>query len=318
MPRPRRETIAAILVLVIATAAGWLLRDTLPQRPVTHRLPPAGGTTLLVKMTGLLVIVPPDDSTGQTHVVLASTSKIPDHKARLRFTGDSTSLCAEYIGKNCYVDLTKWSLQTLGVDGTLPSSTLAELPPELANLTASSGDERRVNIPAMQLQGRILATLATGRAVRRACSLAVWYFNPVGPANATIKPVANAVEWEIHSPAEHIEVVFQRKTRPFDLYPVQLRSTADTARITLLHVPQKESDWRPRITRPAEHFSALYEPLHTSGKASERRLPRFAWKTPTGSCADDEVRRAFTALHAPPFTLDTFSCLPAAAKATGS
>jgi hypothetical protein len=110
----------------LGTIAGCvLLSACAADAPGTHALVPersvAAEATVLVHISGLMMVVPPQQDGGRTHVLLPAA---PGHAARLGFgiTGDEEfvqRLCVTDEAHGlpairagvCYVDLEKWARQ---------------------------------------------------------------------------------------------------------------------------------------------------------------------------------------------------------------
>jgi hypothetical protein len=156
--------------------------------------------TVVVKMTGLLLVVPPKAG-GPTHILMPATDLTAPHVAFVGFPADSTARHCTYYNEEdgyCIVDMAGWSLDLTGPGGGA-SGTPVTLPRALVNLSRGAGGRP---VPPQYLSanpGRNIRSRITlrGGGPTDQCSLATWTFDPAGRAPAEILPLANVFEWTI-------------------------------------------------------------------------------------------------------------------------
>jgi hypothetical protein len=288
-----------------AIAGCLLLSACAADAPGAHALIPersaAAQATVVVHMSGLMLVVPPGQDGGRTHVLLPAAA---GHAARLGFgiTGDEPyvqRLCLTDEAHGlpairagvCYVDLERWALQPFG-DGGPPTPAANTLPAGVLNAAEVSGGEYRVDLASLGSELRAQVALTAGQ-VGGQCSLASWIVEPVeaagGPRRRELLPLANVLSWEIRNPAA-AELVFRSRSGP-ETVTVPLPPPAANGKIEILlsHGPLDELDDLPPAipARPAAapdtayHFGAYYDLLRgpgTGGKpmapgSPNRRLP---------------------------------------------
>ena len=286
-----------------AIASCLMLSACAADAPGTHALIPersiAPEATVVVHISGLLMVVPPRQDGGRTHVLLPAA---PGHAARLGFgiagdeafvqrlcvTDEAHGLPAIRAGV-CYVDLERWSLQPFG-DGGPPTPAANTLPAGVLNASDASGGDYRVDVAALGGELRAQVALTAGE-VGGQCSLASWIVERVdaagGPRPREVLPLINVLSWEIRNPAA-TELVFRSRSGP-ETVTVPLPAPAPNGKIEILlsHIPLEElNDLPPAIPGPpamsgdtAYHFAAYYNLLRNAGgdllptNSPNRRLP---------------------------------------------
>lgn len=246
--------------------------------------------TVVFQMTGLLLIVPPTQILPKTHIVFPRVSK---HAALLGFGADSSSLCVNFRGGICYVDLETWTVQPIGAGGAVTNINDIGLPSDVANVSRGAGGEYKVDIPGIQALIRRQVVFETGGIAGTPCALARWTYRPVNalgqPQTAQTLAIPNVLNWVVRYPAD----------RPFKLTfvqgggaPVDVPLEAvinDSIFVVLAHVPAVEVDSLPpatpgpaSATPPAriEHFHDFYNLLRKSGQVASppgthRPLPQL-------------------------------------------
>lgn len=275
--------------------------------------------TVVIHITGLLLIVPPHPGGNTTYVVMPPHGT-PKHAARIGFEGPNTAgLCVAHLGGICYVDMNTWSLDPIGAGGTPATPTIDGFPREVINLTHGSGNQHRVNTST--LGNQVLATFVAGRPTRP-CSLGQWYYNPVGALNQRIVAIANVLDWEIRLPGSSLQLVFRRRDNSATV-PVTLEPPFGTINLLIAHLPAGELNRLPpgRPNRPLPpgflarptHFDDLYNPLGIEPGDSRRRLPRFFTSIREDACPV-RVNTNLARFNAQVWTVDTYSCMLAAAE----
>jgi hypothetical protein len=325
LPRAISQSCAAALCVLLGGCGA-------DQRggPLLNSLPSTAETSVVVHMSGLLLVVPPGQDGGQTNVLMPT---MPDHAAWLGFgiAGDEpfvSRLCladATYgqpaiRAGICYVDLDLWSLQPFGAGGQ-PTPASNTLPAGVLNVTEGSGGGYRVHVPSLGGDLRAQVVFGAGEAGGH-CSLASWIYEPVNAQGVVQRrdslPLINVLDWEIRNPAVHA-LVFRSRSGP-DSISVPLPAPDANGKIELLltHIPIEDLEELPpaRSSAPevpadtAYHFDAFYDLLRdgsVDGEPIPRNSPRRPLPhTPTalsaGSCeVGITIPRSLAAEGIPPF-----------------
>lgn len=259
------------------------------QPPLTTRT--AAPVSVVIHLSGLLLVVPPKHDGGQTHVLLPKT---PGHAAWLGFgvAGDEPYLSRLCLADSrfgqpalragiCYVDLDRWQLRPFGAGGQ-PTPARNTLPAGVLNMTAASGGRHRVHLPSLGSELRAHVVFDAGQ-VAGHCSLASWIYEPMAQRGRSQRQdslaLVNVLRWEIRNPAAPV-LVFQSES---DTVTVPLPSPDGNGRTEFLltHVPVEElrdlppGSGSPAGTPPdtAHHFAAFYNLLRGSSVGATR-LPQ--------------------------------------------
>jgi hypothetical protein len=303
----RRRIVAG--AILFGTLSGCSNRVSHPVLSV-HTTPVAKSTTLIIHLTGLLLLVPPKEEGGETHVLMPPPHSGKAHEAFLEFIGTHADLCEPGNDSVCLVDMKKWAMEPVGAGGGLASTTMDGLPRAILNVTSGSRDSVDIsNVPDTLIAARLL----TGRITVPTCNRATWYFNPPGLLNATARGAANLADWEIHLPGRSVTLHFKQRHPPHDRDSVTLTATSDTMQILLSHNPKRGRPTLPPLLSTPEDFSAFYDLLSDTTKNGGARIPRLLWPLRSEPCVDDvETRRHGRA--DPGRGQDTYSCLLATAE----
>lgn len=242
----------------------------------------AGDASIIIHLTGLVLMVPPATAGGRTDVLLPT---IADHAALLGFgvTGDEPfvrRLCQSDAGHGsgairagiCYVDLDRWLLEPVGAGGQ-PTPAASTLPATVLNTTAAQGGAYGVHLPALGGELRARVAFAAGQAGGQ-CSLASWIYEPAsGDAGDGRRPLANVVEWEIRNPAARTLVFRSRSGGERIAVPLPAPDADGKIELLLAHIPVEEigdlPPARPRASAllpdTAHHVDAFYDLLRDRG-----------------------------------------------------
>jgi hypothetical protein len=192
--------------------------------------------TLVVQMTGLLLLVPPTQPTANTLVLMPDA--VANHEAVIGFkTATDPGYCdvrydnARHI---CYVKMNGWSLTAVGAQ---PSA--GGLPKGAANLTRFAG--KKVNIPDATSRSRAEIALPPG-IVTDTCSLASWTFNPVGNEGPERLSFINVMEWIAPiAPANPLNLTRTNKTTglPQTLGPLEV-GDQNEVELLVMYLPEAE------------------------------------------------------------------------------
>lgn len=286
--------------------------------------------TVLIHLTGLLVVVPPKGSGDMTYVVMAEPTTEP-HVAQIGFEAATNrpGLCKHHQQGICYVEIGvntgDWSLEPVGAGGTTQMPGMGQLPRGLVNLTRGSGGNYRVDTSA--LGNRALARFGSGRpsVSYPPCSLAEWTYKPNGaPTAETVYP-ANVVSWEMELPQSSFQLVFKRVGgTPNDTAIVTLTPSGKPVEIVAAYLPVNDMarlragtpNLPPVYTAgtPADHFHDLYNPLRVPPDPALRPVPRFVKLVRPLACTL-KLSSPVEAFIKGRDAVDTHSCMLAAAEA---
>jgi hypothetical protein len=183
------------------------------------------GTTVVLHLTGMLLVVPSTQAGEVANVLIPST--VPNHKAILAFgmepgNPDAAKLCMDpqMVQSHgiCHVNLMEWTVTRFLAGGEAPPSGL-ELPSGVLNLTRLSGSQYKVNASAVPQR----VTLRAGWAGPNPCSLANWDYQPVGAQTSERAALINVLDWEINNPTD-LTIEFRKDA---DVVPVTLPPAED-------------------------------------------------------------------------------------------
>lgn len=301
--------------------------------------------TIIIKMTGLLLMVPPGPGGGPTHMVLPATgNSVPPHVALLAYaTPTRKDHCLGYdsISQMCFVNLEGWSLEPVPAAGV---NNGPPIPPSgMASVTLGSGGLR---VPRSLLGGnpgrKVRSSLVLNRGgTTRECPPALFTFDPIGAAvPEDTLALTSVLEWTIRIAGDSLPLV----RTPLDRTSTDSAETLDVLRpdsgaieLFILHLPvwedggflltrdataaQRESPSSVRQSAGASHahadsmrweathFHAYYDMVRA--RRNERRLPRFL--RPTNASCDwglMTLRGQAIGVRSP----TTFTCMLATAE----
>lgn len=228
---------AAILAFAPLSACGGTA-SAAEQRDESVQIEPV---TVVIQMSGLLLLVPPKQPEGATHVLMPKLpSNMSQHIAYLGFRQDSTHICKEYRASTniCYVSLDDWAVGPIGGAG----GSVPVIPRSVVNLTRGSGNVT-VDTTKPQVRDRIRSqlTLLSGSATD-SCGLATWTFDPYGSPPPEKLPLINVLEWQIPDlQSETLELVLHSRHGPAVERRVTLHANeAREVELLVLHVTEKE------------------------------------------------------------------------------
>lgn len=241
---------------------------------------------VVVHMTGLLMIVPPNTmGGGPTHVLMPRAAGLEPHVTEIGYPSETLAEhCEPARGDGiCWVRMDGWSLDL----GDLPSarSTLhsATLPREATNLSERFFRPVKHGNFGQQVAPRVRSriTLHSGR-ISMTCGIAKWGFRRPHSTNVDTLVLANVLEWTIPDAATDRLVLTRRKLRRWFLQPgktetLEIPTTGrDILHLYIQHIPVSDA-LRPLAEpatpahssadeshtlaheRPAEHFVAMYD-----------------------------------------------------------
>jgi hypothetical protein len=246
----------------------------------------SGTSSIVVQMTGLLLVVPPKANGGSTRILMP---RIPNHLAWIAFRGDSTEHCIRYDQGTCYVKMDGWALGPIG-GGANSGNAAPSMPRALLSLSDLS--RHRINYRRARARARGEITLSAGN-VTHSCSLTKWTLKPVGNNPQTRRDsLVNLMEWTFPDfPAGSLVLARRRLTGPDTTLRNFATVHATGGRIELLitHVPpadtvgmfpsasvQIQSPSNTHREDPAavkRHVHAFYDLMGVSTNAGKRPVP---------------------------------------------
>lgn len=250
--------------------------------------PTEGMIDVTFQLTGLMLVVPPADSSGQTHVILPKVTQGITHDVRLAFGSRPSQVCDHYdTGREiCFVNLDTWSLGDVGAGGAPAEMKDIVFPRGVVNVSRGSGGEHKVKLSEVGNAVRARLNFLSGQPDPNACRLAKWRFAPVGQREDTISLV-NRLDWRIRHPADETFTLRFTRIGSGDTVAVPLLPVLGQIRILLAHVPREEMNAiitqtpMREITLPGQlaHFHDYYKLLrkqsgNTEPGESQRPLPR--------------------------------------------
>lgn len=291
---------AALLTCTMLPACRGGNQGNPKQQALTLQTEPV---TMVIQMTGLMLLVPPKQASGLTHVLLPDmppASGIPDHLTFIGFKGDSSGHCTIYDRKRkiCYVNMKGWALDSIGkaAGSSTTAGTRARGP---LNLTRHTN--KKINLVQARQSLASEVTFVRGRPTD-SCGVARWTYNPIGQDPPAKFELINVLEWQIpNMPADSFVLVRRELKAPYRRETIATLRTSDTVNneIELLimnvlpedtvglvgraRAPQPRGDKnlglvtsaviRPDTTHTADaHFRRLYRLVGVPD--SIQRLPR--------------------------------------------
>jgi hypothetical protein len=203
---------------------------------------------VVFQLTGLIMIVPPKQSGGRTHLLMPPAH---DHIALLGvgYAVQDTMLCVGQHAGICYVDLRKWSVDTIGIGGTATDPDHLGIPDEVLNVTRVAGPNYRVHVPAGNGNGALRAHLvfAAGRGLPNPCSRARWTYAPVSTGTTVTQPLANVASWAIRYKRGEPFVLRFTRHGPAATREVRLDTSGDAVKLLIAHVPPEDLSELPLV-----------------------------------------------------------------------
>lgn len=225
--RPARAACAALLTCILLSACGGGGQENPKQQTVAAQTEPV---TMVIQMTGLMLLVPPKQAGGLTHVLLPDlppSPSTPYHLTWIGFKGDSTGYCKEYDHDRriCYVDMKGYALDSIG--NTAPSSTGAGTAAR-GPLNLSRHTNRKINLAVARDSVAAYVTLARGRPTD-SCGVARWTYNPIGQEPPAKFELMSVLEWQIpNMPADSFVLYRRQLSAPHTRERIATLRTSDT------------------------------------------------------------------------------------------
>lgn len=296
MSRMRRTIAAGSGFVAAALVAGCGGRASAAEQPAhatrtqdtTPRAAQAEPVSLVIQMSGLLLLVPPKQPMANTEVLMPD---VPNHDAVIGFnTLTDPGYCDAHYDGNlhiCYVKINGWSLAAVGdphPNGGFPKGA--------ANLTHFAG--KTVSVSDAKTLSRADVALAAG-IVTDTCSLASWTFNPTGNDGPERLSFINVMEWVVQEvPPAALTLILTKKDNPtitrmvgplspnaqneVELLVMHLPSTELQAIYTGVTVVTPDGGDSTAVTSNVsdemkEHFDAFYQTIGLQ-QTSPRPVPQ--------------------------------------------
>lgn len=211
--RPARAACAALLTCILLSACGGGGQENPKQQTVVAQTEPV---TMVIQMTGLMLVVPPKQPNGLTHVLMPkmpTTYGMPDHLTFLGFKGPDKD-CDGYDDDRgiCYVNMKGWALDSIGktASSSAGAGTAARGPLNLSRHT-----NRKIDLAQVRDSLVSEVTFARGRPTD-SCGVAQWTYNPIGQDPPAKFEVINVLEWQIADmPADSFVLVRRELAAPY-------------------------------------------------------------------------------------------------------
>jgi hypothetical protein len=259
---PGRRVLAAAL-LIAASVSLSASAEGSGASPNAGASPPAAVApyTLVVQMTGLMMLVPENRSRRPLNIFMPPTPHEP-HQPLLVFRDNGAAHCDHRADNLCVVLMDGWSLDPIGT--TAVGAGLVQVPPGALNVSEGAGG-KDLDLDDAKSSARSWFTLRGGLETN-SCSLVTWWFRPYGSINSKPIPFINVLEWSIHN-LQQAEIVLRRRkiANPADSQELaRLRPTGDRVELLVAHLTAKDlrdlfperlfSQFRPAVpAAPATH-----------------------------------------------------------------
>ena len=237
----RRTALAAGISLLVCAVLSACREENQPAPGQVSALQ-VEPVTMVIQMTGLLLILPPKQSGGETHILMPRKA---GHRGYIGFRQETPAGCNEPGDiyrpdlQICYISMDGWSLAPVGVTG----GSNPTIPRGVLNLTRGSGGQT-VDTTSAKNQIRSLITLASGR-VTDSCGVANWTFDPVGEQGPEKVELVNVLEWQIPNlSSETLALVLRRRNpgSPAERHVTLHANEGREIELLILHVTKDEAD----------------------------------------------------------------------------
>jgi hypothetical protein len=218
--RLRAAAVASLPLFALLISCGGEAGRRDRQADGSLALSSSDSVSVLVQLSGLMLIVPPARSGGETQVFLPKVAEA--HGARLAFGARPMAACEEYdrTREICFVDLKEWTVEGLGAGGSPTDLRTFRFPRGVVNVTEAIGNGYRIDPVEAAASIHTRVALRAGQPATSACRLAQWHYRPAGLSRAQSDTISlvNRLDWSFLYPSGS----------PFVL---TLRNRADTSRI---------------------------------------------------------------------------------------
>jgi hypothetical protein len=186
--------VACAALLGCAPLASCGVADDTGEQPQTTATAAAAfePVTMVIQMSGLLLMVPPAGGVGPTHVLMP---RMDGHLSYIGFRREEKEGCTKHNPDYniCYIDVNGWSVLPIGTE----AATTSKIPGGALNLTHGSGNVK-IDTTRAATRDRIRSrlTFSSGSATD-SCGLATWTFDPYGAPRPGKLRLTNVLEWQI-------------------------------------------------------------------------------------------------------------------------
>jgi hypothetical protein len=243
--------------------------------------------TIVLKMTGLLLLTPHDDTRGPTHVLLPEPNGAGHHVAQIGYVQPE---CASRRDGICWVSLDGMLLDIGKGGGDQERKALSY---RAGNLTRRMGGRVRADHDTENPTGvRSRVSLFAGR-VTDYCSLANWVYarSADEQSGGAVIPLANLLTWTIPNAGPgNLVLALRQMNGGSQRDSIILSPAHDTIELFIRHVPPGDTLPPPEDPVPEEplpafasHFTAYYEYLHVAPTAQLPHHPTWITTPITGS-----------------------------------
>jgi hypothetical protein len=248
--RPAAAVCAALLVSVLLSACGVeggaASGETEDQTATTTtaaaQIEPV---TIVIQMSGLLLLMPPQGGVGATHVLMPDVKK---HLAYIGYRQQSSLGCDDHdpLNKICYINVKGWEVAPIGVTST----TASRIPTGALNLTRGTGNvkvDTTLETTKSAISSRL--TFLSGSATD-SCGLATWTFDPYDTPPPEKVRLINVLEWQIPNlQSETLQLVLRWRGTGSKPDTTITLSANDSREIELLVLHVTEEEGLPHTKR---------------------------------------------------------------------
>lgn len=237
--RPAAAVVCAALLGSALLAACGGAEDTEEQPRTTATAAAAfEPVTMVIQMSGLLLMVPPAGGVGPTHVLMP---KMGGHLSYIGFRREDPKGCTRHNPDYniCYIDVDGWSVLPIGRE----AATTSKVPGGALNLTRGSGNVK-IDTTKAGTRARITSrlTFQSGSATD-SCGLATWTFDPYGNPPPEKLRLINVLEWQIPNlQSETLQLVLRWRgpgSKPDSILTLHANDSREIE-LLVLHVTSKE------------------------------------------------------------------------------
>jgi hypothetical protein len=241
--------------------------------------------TVVIKMTGLLLLAPTSQGSDTVHVLMPQTvGGMERHVAQVGYLASRCPRPMDHF-KICYADMEGWSLDLSGVGeapvgGRVRSDSARRLRGAV-NLTRRMKNRVMPDVlkdrPSGLVHSRVILRAGS---VTDSCALGRWSYASKDSASDTVTiALANVLTWTIPNVARNSLPLVRRRLHADPGSAAQIIETVradatDTLELFIRYVPVSDTlpPWitspkEPYPDMPADHFRGLYTLLGINGRA---------------------------------------------------
>jgi hypothetical protein len=236
--RPAAAVCAALLAVPLLSACGGAAEAEEQPRTATTAAAQIEPVTMVIQMSGLLLMVPPAGGVGATHVLMP---RISGHISYIGFRREDDKDCTKHNDEYdiCYIDVNNWTVEPIGPTTTATS----KVPGGALNLSRGSGNVKIDTTKAGTRDSiRSRLTFQSGSATD-SCGLATWTFDPYGNPPPEKLRLINVLEWQIPDlQSETLQLVLRWRgpdSKPDSVLTLQANDSREIE-LLVLHVTNEE------------------------------------------------------------------------------